>query len=53
MDLTKKQTQKLVKASIQNDRGAQEVLYKLYYADMMRVCGSYLADEELAREALT
>ena len=51
MDLTKKQTQKLVSACIQNDRGAQEALYKLYYADMMRVCLSYLADEELAREA--
>ena len=51
MDLKKKQTQKLVKACIQNDRGAQEALYKLYYADMMRVCQSHLADEELAQEA--
>ncbi|MDR3696150.1 sigma-70 family RNA polymerase sigma factor [Mucilaginibacter sp.] len=49
--MTKKQTQKLVKACVQNDRGAQEALYKLYYADMMQVCQSYLADEELAREA--
>src|SRR5580698_3680500 len=51
MDLTKKQTQKLIKACVQNDRSAQEALYKLYYADMMQVCLSYLADEELAREA--
>jgi len=51
MNLTKKQTQKLVKACIQNDRSAQEALYKLCYADMMQVCLSYLADEELAREA--
>jgi RNA polymerase sigma factor (sigma-70 family) len=47
----KKQTEKLVKACIQNDRAAQEALYKLYYADMMRVCQSHLADEELAQEA--
>ncbi|MCR8557762.1 sigma-70 family RNA polymerase sigma factor [Mucilaginibacter sp. BJC16-A38] len=51
MKLTKRQTQKLVKACTQNDRSAQEALYKLYYADMLRVCLSYLADEELAREA--
>jgi RNA polymerase sigma factor (sigma-70 family) len=51
MNFTKKQTQKLVKACTQNDRGAQEALYKLYYAEMMQVCLSYLADEELAREA--
>lgn len=51
MDLKKKQTQKLIKACIQNDRSAQEALYKYYYADMMQVCLSYLADEELAQEA--
>jgi len=51
MNFTKKQTQKLVKACINNDRGAQEALYKLYYAEMMQVCLSYLADEELAGEA--
>jgi RNA polymerase sigma factor (sigma-70 family) len=51
MDLKKKQTQKLVKACTRNDRSAQEALYKLYYADMMRVCQSHLADEELAQEA--
>jgi len=51
MNLTKKQTEKLVKACINNDRSAQEALYKLYYADMLRVCTNYLADKELAREA--
>ena len=51
MNLTKKQTAQLVKACINNDRSAQEALYKLYYADMMRVCATYLADKELAREA--
>ncbi len=49
--MTKKQTQKLVEACVLNDRAAQEALYKHYYADMMRVCQSYLADEELAEEA--
>lgn len=52
MDLTKKQTQKLVKACIQNNRSAQEALYRLYYTGMLRVCASYLADRELAEEAL-
>src|ERR1700744_5382506 len=51
MNLTKKQTEKLIKACINNDRNAQEVLYKLYYADMLRVCINYLTDRELAREA--
>jgi len=51
MNLTKKQTEKLVKACVNNDRKAQEALYKLYYADMLRVCYSYLPDKELAKEA--
>jgi RNA polymerase sigma-70 factor (ECF subfamily) len=51
MKLTKKQSGELVKACIKNDRIAQEALYKLYYADMLRVCNSYLRDKELAREA--
>ncbi len=51
MNLTKKQTEKLVTACINNDRKAQEALYKLYYADMLRVCSSYLPDKELAKEA--
>jgi RNA polymerase sigma factor (sigma-70 family) len=51
MKLTKKQTGELVKACVKNDRIAQGALYKLYYADMLRVCNSYLPDKELAREA--
>lgn len=51
MNLSKKQTTQLVKACVNNDRGAQEALYRLYYADMLRVCANYLADKELAREA--
>jgi RNA polymerase sigma factor (sigma-70 family) len=51
MNLTKKQTDKLIKACANNDRTAQEALYKLFYADMLRVCYSYLSDKELAKEA--
>jgi len=51
MKLTKKQSGDLVKACINNDRIAQQALYKLYYADMLRVCNSYLPDKEAAREA--
>jgi len=51
VNVTKKQAQKLVEACKLNDRGAQEALYKYYYADMMQVCQTYLAEEELAREA--
>jgi len=51
MEISKKQAQKLVKGCINNSRTDQEVLYKLYHADMLRVCCSYLADKELAKEA--
>jgi len=51
MNLTKKETEKLVKGCIKNDRTAQEALYKLFHADMLRVCYSYLADKDLAKEA--
>jgi RNA polymerase sigma factor (sigma-70 family) len=51
MNLSKHQTGQLVKGCINNDRTAQEVLYKLFYADMLRVCHSYLPDKELAKEA--
>lgn len=51
MNLTKKQTEQLANACVKNDRSAQEALYKLYYADMLRVCNSYLPDKELAKEA--
>jgi RNA polymerase sigma factor (sigma-70 family) len=51
MDHSKKQVEKLVNGCINNDRSAQEALYKLFYADMLRVCNNYLADEELVKEA--
>jgi RNA polymerase sigma factor (sigma-70 family) len=51
MDLSKRRTEELVKGCINNDRMAQEALYKLFYADMLRVCYSYLANKELAKEA--
>jgi RNA polymerase sigma factor (sigma-70 family) len=51
MNLSKKQTERLVKGCINNDRTAQETLYKLFYAEMLRVCYSYLPDKELAKEA--
>lgn len=51
MNLSKKQAEKLVKGCINNNRTAQEALYKLFHADMLRVCYSYLPDKELAKEA--
>ncbi|HEY4326606.1 MAG TPA: sigma-70 family RNA polymerase sigma factor [Mucilaginibacter sp.] len=51
MDLSKKQAEKLVKGCINNERTAQEALYKLFHADMLRVCYNYLPDKELAKEA--
>jgi RNA polymerase sigma factor (sigma-70 family) len=51
MNLSKHQTGQLVKGCINNERTAQEALYKLFYADMLRVCHSYLPDKELAKEA--
>ncbi|MES2807737.1 MAG: sigma-70 family RNA polymerase sigma factor [Bacteroidota bacterium] len=51
MNLSKLQTGQLVKGCINNERTAQEALYKLFYADMLRVCHNYLPDKELAKEA--
>jgi RNA polymerase sigma-70 factor (ECF subfamily) len=51
MNLSKRRTEELVKGCINNERMAQEALYKLFYADMLRVCYSYLPDKELAKEA--
>ena len=51
MNLSKKQAEKLVKGCSKNNRTAQEALYKLFHADMLRVCYSYLPDKELAKEA--
>ena len=51
MNLSKNQTRELVTGCMDNARTAQEALYKLFYADMLRVCQSYLPDKELAKEA--
>jgi RNA polymerase sigma-70 factor (ECF subfamily) len=51
MNLSKKQAEKLVAGCINNDRTAQGALYKLFHADMLRVCYNYLPDRELAKEA--
>lgn len=51
MNIAKKEAEKLVKGCMGNDRAAQEALYRLFYADMFRVCYSYLPDKELAKEA--
>ena len=51
MGLSKKQAEKLVIGCINNDRTAQEALYRLFHADMLRVCYSYLSEKELAKEA--
>lgn len=51
MDVSKKEAVKLVRGCINNDRTAQEALYKLFHADMLRVCYSYLPEKELAKEA--
>jgi len=51
MDLSKKQANKLVAGCIDNNRKAQEELYKVFYADMLKVCLNYLPDREIAKEA--
>jgi RNA polymerase sigma factor (sigma-70 family) len=51
MNVSKRQAEKLVLGCINNDRKAQEALYKLFHADMLRVCHSYLPEKELAKEA--
>lgn len=51
MNFSKKQTDQLVNGCINNDRGAQEALYKLFHADMLRVCYCYIPDKDLAKEA--
>jgi len=51
MNLSKKQANKLVTGCIDNNRKTQQELYKLFYADMLRVCRNYLPDKEMAKEA--
>jgi RNA polymerase sigma-70 factor (ECF subfamily) len=51
MNLSKKQAEELIKGCINNERSGQEALYKLFHAEMLRVCYNYLPDRELAKEA--
>lgn len=51
MNLSKKQAEDLALRCTNNDRTAQEALYKLFHADMLRVCYSYIPDKDLAKEA--
>jgi RNA polymerase sigma factor (sigma-70 family) len=51
MNFSKKQTKELIKGCINNERIAQEALYKLFYTDMLRVCYCYIPDKDLAKEA--
>lgn len=50
MDLPKEKATLLVKGCMNNERNAQEALYKLFHADMLRVCYSYIPDKDLAKE---
>ena len=52
MNLFAKQHSKLIKGCKANERAAQEGLYKLFYADMLRLCYRYLKSDELSKEAL-
>ncbi|WP_293306828.1 RNA polymerase sigma factor [Pedobacter sp. UBA5917] len=53
MNLFFKQETKLIKGCKANERQAQEGLYKLYYADMLRICFRYLKSDDLANDALS
>lgn len=52
MILFNKQDKWLIKACKANERRGQEALYKLFYADMLKVCYRYLKNNDLAKEAL-
>lgn len=52
MKLFASQEDRLVSGCKANQRAAQEGLYKLFYAEMLRICYRYLKADELAVEAL-
>lgn len=52
MNLFAKPISRLIKGCKANERPAQEGLYKLFYAEMLRLCYRYLRSDELAGEAL-
>jgi RNA polymerase sigma factor (sigma-70 family) len=51
MNLFAKPISRLIKGCKANERPAQEGLYKLFYAEMLRVCYRYLKSDQLANEA--
>jgi RNA polymerase sigma factor (sigma-70 family) len=52
MNIFTNQISKLVKGCKANERPAQEGLYKLFYADLLKVCYRYFRSDDLATEAL-
>ena len=52
MNLFAKQDDRLVKGCKANNRQAQEGLYKLFYAEILKLCYRYLKSDDLAMEAL-
>src|ERR1700742_4043477 len=52
MNLFSKHETRLIKGCKNNDRSAQESLFKLFYPEMIRLCYHYLKSDDLAKEAL-
>ena len=52
MNLFFNQETKLIRGCKDNNRHAQEGLYKLYYAEMLRICFRYVKSNMLAYDAL-
>lgn len=52
MNLFNKHETRLIKGCKDNDRLAQEGLYKLFFPEMMRLCCRYLKSDDLAKEAV-
>jgi len=52
MDLSKEQLVTLVEGCIGNERSAQENLYRMFYAQMLRICYRYLNAMDPSYEAL-
>lgn len=52
MNLFASHEDRLVSGCKANKRASQEGLYKLFYAEMLRICYRYLKSDELAVEAL-
>jgi len=53
MNLTNSQAEKLIKGCIKNDRGAQETLYRLFYAEMLRVATAIYPIKSWLKRLLT